>query len=75
MSYHRRVAIEIEIDRDQCMGSGNCVFEAVGAFDLDHDGISFVIDAEGAPEANVIAAARKCPAHAISVRRDGEPVV
>lgn len=59
--------IHIEIDRDVCMGSGNCVYEAPGAFDLDDDSISVVIDPRGAPEDKVRAAARKCPTGAITV--------
>lgn len=65
------MGLEVEIDRDVCMGSGNCVYEAEGAFDLDDDTIAFVVDVGGAPEDKVIAAARKCPTHAITVRRDG----
>ena len=64
------MGLEVEIDRDVCMGSGNCVYEAPGAFDLDDDTIAFVVDPSGAPEAKVIAAARKCPTRAITVRRD-----
>ena len=69
------MALEVEIDRDVCMGSGNCVYEAPGAFDLDGDTIAFVVDPAGAPEDRVIAAARKCPTHAISVRRDDVKLV
>jgi ferredoxin len=65
------MGLEVEIDRDVCMGSGNCVYEAPGAFDLDEDSIAFVVDASGIPEEKVLAAARKCPTHAITVRRDG----
>ena len=68
------MALEVEIDRDTCMGSGNCVYEAAGAFDLDDDGISTVVAVAAAPEEQIIAAARKCPTKAISVRRDGVPV-
>jgi ferredoxin len=64
------VSLDVEIDRDVCMGSGNCVYEAPGAFDLDDDTIAFVVDPSGAPEQKIIAAARKCPTHAITVRRD-----
>ena len=64
------MALEIEIDRDVCMGSGNCVYEAPGVFELDDDGISSVIDPAGSPEGDVVAAARKCPTHAIAVRRE-----
>jgi ferredoxin len=65
------MGIEVDIDRDLCMGSGNCVFEAPGVFALDDDSIATVADPAGSPEDKVIAAARKCPTHAITVRRDG----
>ncbi len=65
------MAIEVDIDRDACMGSGNCVYEAVGAFDLDDDGIAMVVDAEAVTEAQLVSAARLCPTRAITVRRDG----
>lgn len=65
------MGLEVAIDRDVCMGSGNCVYEAPGAFDLDDDSISFVVDVTGVPEESIVAAARKCPTHAITVRRDG----
>ena len=64
------VALEIEIDRDVCMGSGNCVFEAPVVFDLDEDSVAFVVDPAASSEDKVMAAARKCPTHAITVRRD-----
>jgi ferredoxin len=64
------MTLEIEIDRDVCIGSGNCVYEAPGAFALDDDTIAFVADASAAPDEKIIAAARKCPTHAITVRRD-----
>ncbi len=65
------MGIEIDIDRDACMGSGNCVYEAPGVFDLDDDSIAFVVDPAASPEDKVVSAARKCPTHAITVRRDG----
>ena len=65
----------MRIDRDVCMGSGNCVFAAPGAFDLDDDSIGFVVDSAGAPEDEVIAIARRCPTRAIAVERDGVKLV
>ena len=62
-------SIDIEIDRDVCMGSGNCVYEAPGVFDLDDDQVAFVVDPGAAPEDNVVAAARKCPTRAITIHR------
>ena len=43
------MALEVEIDREVCMGSGNCVYEAPGVFDLDDDGVAFVVDPAGRP--------------------------
>jgi ferredoxin len=67
--------LEVEIDRDVCMGSGNCVYEAPGVFDLDGDSVAFVVDPSGSPEGKIVAAARKCPTHAITVRRNGASLI
>jgi ferredoxin len=64
------MGLEVEIDREVCMGSGNCVYEAPGAFDLDDENVAVVVDPAGAAQDKVIAAALKCPTHAITVRRD-----
>ncbi len=65
------MAIEVVIDTGACMGSGNCVYEAVGAFDLDDEGIAIVLDVDCVPEDKLISAARNCPTRAITVHRDG----
>jgi ferredoxin len=65
----------VEVDRAVCMGSGTCVFEAPGAFELDEDGISVPVDPGAVPEDRIIETARVCPTHAITVRRDGEKLV
>jgi ferredoxin len=69
------MGLEVEIDRDVCMGSGNCVGEVPSVFDLDDESIAFVVNTTASSEETVIAAARNCPAHAITVRRDGVTVV
>jgi ferredoxin len=57
------------VDRDACMGSGNCVFWAPDVFDLDDDGIAVVVgDATGRDE-EVRKAAANCPTSAIRVER------
>ena len=66
------MGLEIDIDRDACMGSGNCTFAAPGVFELDDDSIARVVDPQASPEESVVTAARQCPTHAITVRRDGE---
>jgi ferredoxin len=67
--------LEVEIDRDVCMGSGNCVYEAPGVFDLDEDSVAFVVDLTGSPEDRIVAAARKCPTNAITIRRNGASLI
>ena len=69
------MAFTIEIDREVCMGSGNCSFWAPGVFDLDDDGIAIVTDVEGEPEDKIILAAQGCPTQAIRVFRAGEKLV
>ena len=69
------VGLQVEVDRDLCIGSGNCVYGAPGTFDLDDDEVAFVVDPAAAPEEAIVQAARRCPSHAISVRRDGVSLV
>ena len=67
-SYDRPVTLEVELDRDVCMGSGHCVSTAPAAFDLDDDGIALVVDAGAVSEDTIVAVAKRCPSHAITVR-------
>jgi len=69
------MALEITIDRELCMGSGNCSFWAPGVFDLDDDGIAFVVDREACPEDKVVLAGQGCPTKAIAIAKDGETLV
>lgn len=56
----------ITIDRDKCIGSGQCVFRAPGIFDLDDDGYSYVKDQTTFERDAVSTAIANCPADAIS---------
>ena len=69
------MALEIHIDRERCMGSGNCSFWANGVFDLDDEGIAVVVDATACPEEKIVLAMQGCPTQAIALTRDGELVV
>lgn len=69
------MTLKIEINRDACMGSGNCGFWAPGVFDLDDDGIAVVIDPEAADEEKIVLAGQGCPTQAITISRDGERIV
>jgi ferredoxin len=59
--------IRIEVDRDLCIGSGDCVEAAPEVFALDDEGKAIVLDADGAPADEVVEAARNCPVTAIFV--------
>ena len=61
------MGLHVEIDRDVCMGSGNCVFQAPGAFALDDDGIALVVDPAAAAEDSIRTAVARCPSRAITV--------
>jgi len=69
------VAVEITIDRELCMGSGNCSFWAPGVFDLDDDGIAVVVDAGAQPDETIVLAAQGCPTQAIAITQDGTRLV
>lgn len=67
------MAIEVRINTETCMGSGNCAFWAPRAFDLDDNGTAVVLDPDAEAEEKVLAAATGCPTRSITVIRDGEP--
>jgi ferredoxin len=73
--YDPAMDLEVDIDRDACMGSGNCIYAAPGVFDLDDDSVAILVDTAGSPENDVITAARNCPTHAITVRCDGVSLI
>jgi ferredoxin len=53
------------IDREACMGSGNCVYWAPDVFQLDEDGIAFVRGEVAGNEEQVALAMTNCPTTAI----------
>ena len=58
---------DVRVDRERCMGSGNCVYWAPHVFDIDDGGFAVV---HGDPEAHaeeVTLAAQGCPTQAIHV--------
>jgi ferredoxin len=57
------------VDRDACMGSGNCAFWAPGVFDLDEDGIAVVVGDPAGRDDEVRKATANCPTSAIRFER------
>ena len=65
--------IRVEVDRDLCIGSGDCVATAPDVFALDDEGKAVVLDPDGTDLDEVVDAARNCPVTAIFLSgEDGE---
>ncbi|RZL82696.1 MAG: ferredoxin [Rhodococcus sp. (in: high G+C Gram-positive bacteria)] len=56
---------ELTIDRDRCMGSGQCTFYAPATFDLDDLSIAVVIDDHGDDRDKIQQAIDVCPTRSI----------
>jgi len=68
--------MRVEVDRDRCIGSGNCSFYAGATFDLDAE-LKVVVQAgaeDGSADAagDIRAAAEGCPVKAITIHDDPE---
>jgi ferredoxin len=61
------VVHRIVIDRDRCVGSGNCLFWAPATFDLDDGGTSVVVDPAGDDQDRIRVAVDGCPTRAITL--------
>jgi ferredoxin len=62
-----RNRIQVEVDPELCIGSGDCVDTAPDVFQLGPDDKAVVVDPDGAPLDDVVDAARNCPTSAIRV--------
>jgi ferredoxin len=68
-----RNRVRIEVDRDLCIGSGDCVDTVPAVFELDDDGKARVIDPDAAGVDEIVDAAANCPVTAIFVQgEDGD---
>ncbi|HEX5466497.1 MAG TPA: ferredoxin [Candidatus Limnocylindrales bacterium] len=68
----------VTVDPELCMGSGDCVRTAPGAFRLDDERNVSIPQLEGvtaAPLERLVEAARQCPTNAIRVVDDEGQVV
>jgi len=69
------MAYRIVVVREKCQGIGACVGTAPDVFEIDNEGKAVVINAEGADDDTVLAAAEACPLEAISLYdEEGERV-
>ena len=62
----------IQIDRNLCVGFGDCIELAEAAFELDDEGIAVFRDGvEGVDRETLLAACDECPVDAITVLDSG----
>lgn len=64
--------LEVRIEVETCIGSGNCAFWLPQVFDQDDHGTAYVKDPAAAPEDKLLETARNCPTGSISVWRGAE---
>ena len=70
-----QMALRIEIDREECVGSGRCCAMSPRVFQLDKLELAIVVDPCADSDESILRAARECPTQAITVFRDGEKIV
>jgi len=59
--------LRVVIDRDQCVGFGDCVEEAPEGFKLDADTIAVFVSPEAVERERLLRACDACPVDAITV--------
>jgi ferredoxin len=59
--------LRIVIDRDQCVGFGDCVTEAPEAFALDDETVAVFLEPSAVERARLLSACDACPVDAIAV--------
>lgn len=59
--------LRVVIDRDLCVGFGDCVTEAPGVFELDDEGVAVFADPDAVERSSLLDACAACPVDAISV--------
>jgi ferredoxin len=59
--------LRIVIDRDQCVGFGDCAKEAPEGFKLDEDTVAVFVAPEAVERERLLRACDACPVDAISV--------
>lgn len=59
--------LKLRIDRELCVGFGDCVTGAPEAFELDGEGLAVFKQPELVPREQLLAACEACPVDAITV--------
>lgn len=62
--------MQVRVDRDLCIGVGNCVAFAPTVFKLDEENKAVVLDSSSVDDDTLLEAAESCPEQAIIVEDD-----
>jgi ferredoxin len=62
--------MKVRVDRDLCIGVGNCVAYAPTVFKLDEQNKAVVLDASSVDDDTLLEAAKSCTENAIIVEDD-----
>jgi len=62
--------MKVTVDRDLCIGLGNCVAYASTVFALDKENKASVIDPKSVDDKTLLEAAESCPVSAIIIEDD-----
>ena len=62
--------MKVKVDRDLCIGVGNCVAFAPTVFVLDKENKAVVLDPSSVDDDTLLEAAESCPENAIQVEDD-----
>lgn len=62
----RAAPLRIEVDRERCMGSGNCAYWAPAVFDVADDLVAVVAGDPAAHRERALLAVEHCPTGALS---------
>jgi len=62
--------LQVRVDRDLCIGVGNCVAFAPTVFKLDEENKAVVLDPSSVDDDTLLEAAESCPEQAIIIEND-----
>ncbi len=62
--------MQVRVDRDLCIGVGNCVAFAPTVFKLDEENKAVVLDPSSVDDDTLLEAAESCPEQAIIIEDD-----
>ncbi|HEX7475573.1 MAG TPA: ferredoxin [Dehalococcoidales bacterium] len=62
--------MKVKVDRDLCVGIGNCVAVAPTVFKLDNENKVIILDIKSASEQKVMSAIESCPVGALIAEDD-----